>query len=201
MGTQKIMTALILAIMILWTSTCKAENSAAGTEPVGEEYQQQLARDLESVVQAYTKAVKHYNGNLPDAQAREIASSLLYYSNEYRIDPRLLVALIVVESRFKPQAVSPKGAKGLGQLMPGTARMMGVINVFDVRENLKGTASYLRMQYERWKTSSIALDLALASYNAGPESVARYGGVPPYRETRSYVENVKKLYHYYCYGN
>jgi hypothetical protein len=97
----------------------------------------------------------------------------------------LFQALVKVESGFNPAAVSPAGAKGLAQLMPDTARGLGV-DIDDPRENLEGGARYLLTQMEAFG----ALDLALAAYNAGPQAVRKYGGVPPYAETQAYVTRV-----------
>lgn len=150
---------------------------------------------------AYTQVVKYYNKNLPDNEALRIARCILYYSNYYKLDPRLIVAVIVQESRFNPKAVSHAGAQGLGQLMPGTARYLGVSNSFDVQQNIYGTVRYLREQYDRFQGKSNVLDFMLAAYNAGPEAAAKYNGVPPYKETKNYVVQVKKLYRYFMYGS
>lgn len=93
------------------------------------------------------------------------------------------------ESRYCPDAVSPKGALGLGQLMPGTARELGV-DPFDPAQNLAGAARYLRLQLDAFGS----LELALAAYNAGPGAVRKHGGVPPFAETRAYVREVARLY-------
>ena len=94
--------------------------------------------------------------------------------------------MIGAESGFRPGAVSPVGAMGLMQLMPGTARGLGVTDPFDPRQNVMAGSEYLRMQWTRFGT----LEKALAAYNAGPGAVERYGGVPPYRETREYVRRI-----------
>lgn len=97
----------------------------------------------------------------------------------------LFLRLIQQESGWNPRAVSPKGARGLAQLMPATARLLGV-DINDPEQNLEGGARYLRMMYDRfgnWR-------LALAAYNAGPEAVERHDGIPPYRETRNYVRAI-----------
>jgi soluble lytic murein transglycosylase-like protein len=107
------------------------------------------------------------------------------------LDPRLVEALIRVESAFDSRAVSNKGAMGLMQLMPGTALELGVENAFDVEENLRGGTAYLRSLLDRFSGD---LTLALAGYNAGPAAVEKYQGVPPYRETTEYVRRVLAAY-------
>lgn len=99
---------------------------------------------------------------------------------------RLFVELIRAESGFDPRALSPKGAQGLGQLMPDTARLLGVRDPWDPAQNLDGAARYFTAQLERFGDVS----LALAAYNAGPHRVVQYGGVPPFRETQGYVARI-----------
>ena len=98
---------------------------------------------------------------------------------------RLFVALIDQESRFDPQALSPKGARGLGQLMPETAALLGV-DPLEPLANLQGAARYLTAQLAEFGR----VDWALAAYNAGPKRVLQFRGIPPYRETRDYVERI-----------
>jgi len=106
------------------------------------------------------------------------------------IQPWLLVAVVRAESNFDPMAVSRAGAAGLAQLMPATASDRGVVDVFDPEQNLRAGAAHLRALLERFDS----LTLALAAYNAGPATVDRYQGVPPYRETRNYVRNVTRWF-------
>lgn len=162
--------------------------------------QYRLETEFARIERAYMSVVKYYNKNLTDAEALHIARLVLYHSAQFRLEPRLMMAVIAAESGFNPGAVSPKGAMGLGQLMPGTARLVGVKKPFDPHENIYGTACYLRKMYDRWAGEEDVLDLMLASYNAGPEAVARYNGVPPYRETIGYVRKVKKLFRFFVYG-
>jgi len=110
-------------------------------------------------------------------------------ANEYGIKPSLLKAIVLAESNGNPNAVSPDGAIGLGQLMPSTARSLGVENPFDPIENLRGTARYFSNLLKTFKN----VDLALAAYNAGPGSVERFNGIPPYSETINYIRRVKSL--------
>lgn len=112
-------------------------------------------------------------------------------ADKYDMDPALIRAVMQAESAFHPYAVSRAGAEGLMQLMPALANEMGVADSFDPRENIMGGARYLKRLLDYHKGD---LDLALASYNAGPGNVERYGGVPPFRETRRYVKTIKSLY-------
>jgi len=107
------------------------------------------------------------------------------------VDPRLLAAIAHRESAWRADAVSPVGACGLMQLMPATAKYLGVTNVFDARDNVFGGARYLRTLLDTFHGD---LDLTLAAYNAGPGAVQRYQGVPPFPETRAYVAAVRSSY-------
>ncbi|HEX8029815.1 MAG TPA: lytic transglycosylase domain-containing protein [Vicinamibacterales bacterium] len=108
----------------------------------------------------------------------------------YEMDPDLIRAVMQAESSFHPYALSHAGAEGLMQLMPALSTEMGVSNAFDPRENIMGGVRYLKRLLDYHGGN---LDLALASYNAGPGNVERYGGVPPFRETRNYVRTIKQL--------
>ncbi len=110
-------------------------------------------------------------------------------SGRYQLDPDLVSSVIKAESGFNVQAVSPKGARGLMQLMPGTASQLGVPNAFDAQANVDGGTKYLRELLERYNFDLVK---ALAAYNAGPQRVERFGGVPPYSETRAYVARIVK---------
>jgi len=127
------------------------------------------------------------NGDLElPAGAQPFEAELDEAAARHRIDPKLLRALVAVESAHRPRAVSPAGAAGLTQLMPATAQDLGVADRFDVRANLQAGAAYLAHQLVRFGD----LRLALAAYNAGPERVARLGRVPRIPETQAYVGRV-----------
>jgi hypothetical protein len=113
------------------------------------------------------------------------------YAQVYGVDPGLVRAVMRHESGFKATAVSPKGAQGLMQLMPGTAALMGVKDPFDPEQNIAGGVGYLRHCLDRFQHN---VPLAVAAYNAGPESVARCGAIPPYQETQVFVNNVMGAY-------
>ncbi|WP_169311148.1 lytic transglycosylase domain-containing protein [Thermodesulfatator indicus] len=111
----------------------------------------------------------------------------------YGIDPALLKAMAKVESNFDPYAISPKGARGLMQLMPSTAKIYGVRNCFHTEENVKAAAAFLKDLLEEFEN----LELALAAYNAGPNKVKKFKKIPPYPETRRYVKKVLYFYSKY----
>ncbi len=107
----------------------------------------------------------------------------------YGVDSNLVDAVAWQESRYNPRARSSAGAIGVMQLMPGTARQLGVRNPHDVHQNVSGGTAYLRQQLERFGNN---VPLALAAYNAGPGAVLKYGGIPPYRETQNYVRQIMR---------
>jgi len=120
----------------------------------------------------------------PRVDLNEVVNSA---SDRYRLDPDLVNSVIKAESGFNSRAVSPKGAQGLMQLMPGTASKLGVPNAFDPQANVEGGTRYLRELLERYNFDLVK---ALAAYNAGPQRVEQYRGVPPYYETRAYVARI-----------
>jgi len=125
--------------------------------------------------------VKHYDLMIVEASAA------------HGVPPALVKAVVATESSFNPKAVSAQGAQGLMQLMPATARSLGVVEPLRVEQNLDGGVRYLRSLIDRYGDWS----RALAAYNAGPTAVDRYGGIPPYSETREYVDRVLTYYRRY----
>ena len=121
----------------------------------------------------------------------EIDNLIEKYSNKNGLDKDFVKALVKQESGFNPNATSKCGAMGLMQLMPSTAQGLGVSNAYDVEQNIAGGTRYLKSMIERFNGDE---KLALAAYNAGPNAVKKYGGIPPYQETQNYVKNVLSIY-------
>ncbi len=136
---------------------------------------------------SFLSACNPANQNYFDPQIRMVCQ-------RHGLDQNLVKAVIRAESAFDPQAVSPKGAMGLMQLMPGTSRDLGVLNPFDPDQNLDAGVRYLKLLLNRFNNN---VRHALAAYNAGPENVEKYGGIPPFDETQVYVQRVLDYYSRY----
>ena len=149
--------------------------------PTDERYRPIVLRPLAQPTASALRDVSGYD-RMIEAAARR-----------HDVPAALVKAVIRVESNFNAGAVSRTGARGLMQLMPDTARALGVVNVFHPVENVNGGALYLRAMLKRYGD----LSRALAAYNAGPTAVDHYGGIPPYRETRDYVDRVLAYYRDY----
>ena len=149
----------------------------------------------------YANFILRRNPKLSRDEAYRIAEAILAYSTKYgHIDPRLIVAIIMVESDFDPASTSHSGAMGLGQLMPGTAKWMGVDNAYDDLSNIEGCIKLVYTElwtyYRQTGDWTKSYQLALAAYNAGEGAVQRHGGIPPYRETIAYVRRVIENYNH-----
>jgi soluble lytic murein transglycosylase-like protein len=123
----------------------------------------------------------------PPARAADIPALVDAAGDRHQVDPDFINSVIKAESSFNPRARSPKGAQGLMQLMPATAAKLGVMDAYEPGVNIEGGTRYLRQLLEQYHGDAIK---ALAAYNAGPQRVQQYQGVPPYRETRNYVRRV-----------
>lgn len=149
------------------------------------------------VAPVYAAFIRGRNPRLSPDKAMGIANDLIRFCNGYGIDARLVVAILIVESGFDPNAVSHSGAVGLGQLMPETARWMGIRDSYDTTQNLFAMVKLLHthsLQFGRSADDPVVL----AAYNAGEGAVRRHGGVPPYRETQAYVRRVTAIFHQLC---
>lgn len=160
------------------TSDIRVKTLDDGTQLIYNENQQQRARRTSSRL-------------LPVPTTSGMDRLIRRFALEQDLSPRLVQAVVQVESGYNPRALSAKGAMGLMQLMPDTARLMGVKDPWDPAQNIRGGTRYLREQLNRFSGDLV---LALAAYNAGPTAVTRYGGVPPYRETQRYVDKILGLY-------
>jgi soluble lytic murein transglycosylase-like protein len=153
-------------------------------------------KDLSSPLPLPLPAPAHSPASIPAHSVPALSAPALHQvvdsaSAAYHLDPDLVNSVIHAESGFNSHAVSPKGARGLMQLMPGTANQLGVNDAFDPQSNVTGGSRYLRELLERYNFDLVK---ALAAYNAGPERVEQYRGVPPFHETQAYVARIVHEY-------
>ena len=154
----------------------------------------------------YYNFIAQSNGRLDSAAVGSITFHLLNFADRYNVDPRLVVSMILAESHFNPNATSHSGAMGLGQLMPGTAKALGVDNPYDPVQNLAGSVNYLRSRLDTFADHALPgggmsfeqASLAMAAYNAGANAVKKYNGIPPYTQTQTYVRKVISYYQQLC---
>jgi hypothetical protein len=140
-----------------------------------------------SAPQKTTQFVQEPPDKAPAEDRRKISASIDRAAAQFGLPPALINAVVKAESNYQVRALSPAGAQGLMQLMPATARELGVTDPYDIDQNIRGGAKYLRSMLDRFDGD---LNLALSAYNAGPGTVARYAGNVPYAETRTYVQRV-----------
>ena len=203
-ANRKVYICFILALMILAASPLSAANGGASAAMSAESGALAPAPSV-SARKTFVVRVDRSTGRLvrreqaptrPAAKAPiktappAIARLVDQTSRAHGVDPLLVHSVIQVESNYDPQAISPKGAEGLMQLTPPTARMLGVSNTFDPGENIEAGVKYLKYLQDLYKDDR----LALAAYNAGPGAVEKYKTIPPYPETRKYVEKVGQKY-------
>lgn len=172
-----------VAVLIAAFSVCSAETIYYWKDPSG-------------IYHFYKKPPKGFvarqkPGTSPkNLSRRQIDRAAEIFGRRYAIDPHLVRAVIEVESDYNPKSVSSAGAQGLMQIMPATQKDLGLTNPFNPVENIEAGVKYLRTMLDRFKDTR----LALAAYNAGPSSVEKYGGIPPFAETKKYVTKVLSRY-------
>ncbi|MBZ0112314.1 MAG: lytic transglycosylase domain-containing protein [Thermoanaerobaculia bacterium] len=176
--------AIVLTLTVLWVlpslgaAEIKTRVRADGSIEVYNEPSKKPATSRASAPNRVHRDRSEWDRSIRDA------------SDEHSLDPKLIRSVIEVESGFNPAAVSSKGAQGLMQLMPETARELAVSDPFDPEQSIFGGTLYLRRMMDEFGR----IEIALAAYNAGPGAVRRHGGIPPYTETRDYVRKVMTLY-------
>ena len=190
-GNKRVYICFLLAFGMHAASPMRAADAVAPPSPLTET----SATRKTVVVRVDPRTRKLVRKVIPSPGAPTLAPSAISAMVEqsakaHNVDPLLVNSIIQVESNYNANAVSPKGAEGLMQLMPPTARMLGVGNSFDPGENIEAGVKYLKALQDLYKDDR----LALAAYNAGPGAVDKYKWIPPYPETQKYVENVGKRY-------
>lgn len=138
-----------------------------------------------------TTEFSKYLGDVAENGKKDIDNIIEEISSKYGIDKNLVTSIANAESNKNPKAVSNKGAMGIMQLMPETAKDLGVKNPFDIRENVEAGVLYFKDMLNKYKGDT---EKALAAYNAGPGTVDKYGGIPPYKETQNYIRKIMKQY-------
>lgn len=145
-------------------------------------------------VQSYQRKQKYSIKRKLDPRRTKFDQTIFELADSYKQDRALIKAIVHVESSFNPHALSPKGAQGLMQLMPGTANSYKVLRPFDAHDNLRGGIEYFSDLMLRYENN---IRFALAAYNAGEGAVSKYQGIPPYPETQAYLKNVLRLHKNY----
>ena len=184
------MLSVVSAITLLLTGSAGAETYRfVGSD--GTIHLTNTPTDPEYVRMGFASGTERGWLHLPVPDLAPYTREIREAAQRYGVEEALIKAVIRVESGFNSRAVSPKGARGLMQLMPGTAAMLGVRDSFDPRQNIDGGVRHLRGLIDRFSSN---LKLALAAYNAGEQAVVNHGGIPPYPETRDYVSRILGLF-------
>lgn len=175
-----------------WLSACAV--GLFGAPPVDAQIKVKTLDDGSRLVfnENQVQRARRTAGRLLPVPEQELADLIDHHARRQGLHPQLVQAVMQVESGYNPRALSNKGAMGLMQLMPDTAKLLQVSDAWDPEQNIRGGTAYLRQQMDRFGD----LRLALAAYNAGPSAVAKYDGIPPYTETQSYVTKVLGLFQF-----
>ncbi len=185
--------SLLLALLTSMNIPCEAEDSFSMFHKKLKSQEKGL-RQGHMVIQPVDNPanVQYRSSRISSSRHYKYKDIILDIAQKYGMDPVLIHSIIAVESDYDPFSVSHKGAKGLMQLMPETARDYGVKNLYDPRENIEGGVRFLKDLKQIYKGRE---ELVLAAYNAGPETVKKYKGVPPYPETINFIRRVKNVYY------
>lgn len=189
MSSRLSLPAATLLATIVWAAPAGAETFKL-TAPDGTVHFTNAPTDPQYQRMGVTSGTDAGWLRLPDGDTAPYLQEIRDAAERHGLPFKLVSAVIRAESGFNPRAVSPKGARGLMQLMPTTAATLGVRNSFDPRQNIEGGVRHLRSLIDRF----INLPFALAAYNAGEKAVVQYGGIPPYPETQDYVTKVLYFY-------
>ncbi len=185
---------MVFACLVVWGLSLSRPAWAGEIVSITDEHGRKIfinageTRAIGGLATGAIQPVKVDNASLP---APEINDLVEQTASRHQIDPQLVHAIIKVESKYDPKAVSRKGAMGLMQLIPETAQRFGVANPFNPKENIEGGVSYLKHLLDLFRGD---LSLSLAAYNAGEAAVQRFGGIPSFAETRNYVRKVTDIY-------
>lgn len=181
---------LALVISVFFFKQVAVDLNFAGNRVFSSPQQLSLLFNPLNIFKRHSKNASENSGN----DNTLLTQHIRYAASKHSVDPKLIKAVISIESGFNPVAISNKGAQGLMQLMPETAVYLGAQDPLDPRENIIAGSKYLRLLLDQFHNN---LDLALAAYNAGPTRVRQYGGIPPFKETRNFVQKVKQAYNGY----
>ena len=192
-----VLLARLLIPVILTLVLCFFPNGIRSTPPVPHNAEQNIpsiSEPVEKEVSARSEGEPLNQVPIHNEEGESLDEIIEETARRYHVDPVLVKAVIMAESGYNPRAVSKKGARGLMQLMPGTAESLGVENIFDPRENIDAGVRYLKLMITRFDGNT---ELALAAYNAGSRKVRMHRGVPPFQATRDYIAKVFQYYEHF----
>ena len=187
---------LILGVTEISNSQNQTVVSIHTDQPVASNYKEQKVINPQEIIKEHLTAKKGNSLSLVSGKKAEhlYHPIIIQTSSRHQVDPAIVKAIIMAESGFNPRAISKAGAKGLMQLMPNTAKALGVEDAFNPQQNISGGVRYFKQLLNRFNGD---IELALAAYNAGSATVRRYKGVPPFKATQHYIKKVFKYYQLY----